>query len=105
MNSSKRLKDVGENVSISSLNLSQGDIDLPPLSFHASLEEQRDEDEDPEEFETVLKVVPPADHQNFDVFSKVEQQNFLHTIPVITISNCRVLYLHSVLPTHYQISV
>ncbi|MBW0582766.1 hypothetical protein O181_122481 [Austropuccinia psidii MF-1] len=34
----KEIKDVGEDVSISSLHLFQGDMDLPPLSFHASLE-------------------------------------------------------------------
>ncbi|MBW0514533.1 hypothetical protein O181_054248 [Austropuccinia psidii MF-1] len=45
----KEIKDVGEDVSIYSLHFFQGDMDLPPLSFHASLEEQWDEEEDPEE--------------------------------------------------------
>ncbi|MBW0564298.1 hypothetical protein O181_104013 [Austropuccinia psidii MF-1] len=49
-------------------------MDLPPLSFHASLEEQWDEEEEPEEIETVLKVVPPAYHQYLDVFSKVKAE-------------------------------
>ncbi|MBW0493832.1 hypothetical protein O181_033547 [Austropuccinia psidii MF-1] len=49
-------------------------MDLPPLSFHASLEEQWDEEEDPEEIETVLKVVPPSYHQYLDVFSKVKAE-------------------------------
>ncbi|MBW0482150.1 hypothetical protein O181_021865 [Austropuccinia psidii MF-1] len=49
-------------------------MDLPPLSFHASLEEQWDEEEDPEEIKTVLKVVPPACHQYLDVFSKVKAE-------------------------------
>ncbi|MBW0536802.1 hypothetical protein O181_076517 [Austropuccinia psidii MF-1] len=66
----KEIKDVGEDVSISSFHLFQGDMDLPPLSLHASLEEQWDEGEEPEEIETVLKVVPPAYHQYFDVSSK-----------------------------------
>ncbi|MBW0527253.1 hypothetical protein O181_066968 [Austropuccinia psidii MF-1] len=44
----KEIKDVGKDVAISSLHLFQGDMDLPPLSFHASLEEQWDEEEDPE---------------------------------------------------------
>ncbi|MBW0554917.1 hypothetical protein O181_094632, partial [Austropuccinia psidii MF-1] len=70
----KEIKDVGEDVSISSLHLFQGDMDLPPLSFHASLEEQWDEEEELEEIETVLKVVPPAYHQYLDVFSKVEAE-------------------------------
>ncbi|MBW0537993.1 hypothetical protein O181_077708 [Austropuccinia psidii MF-1] len=49
-------------------------MDLPPLSFYASLEEQWDEEEEPEEIETVLKVVPPAYHQYLDVFSKVKAE-------------------------------
>ncbi|MBW0500143.1 hypothetical protein O181_039858 [Austropuccinia psidii MF-1] len=47
-------------------------MDLPPLSFHASLEEQWDEEEEQEEIETVLKVVSPAYHQYLDVLSKVK---------------------------------
>ncbi|MBW0483391.1 hypothetical protein O181_023106 [Austropuccinia psidii MF-1] len=66
----KDIKDAGEYFSISSLHLFQGDMDLPPLSFHASLEEQWDEEEEPEEIEAVLKVVPPAYHQYLYVFSK-----------------------------------
>ncbi|MBW0501385.1 hypothetical protein O181_041100 [Austropuccinia psidii MF-1] len=48
------------------------DTDLPPLSFHAPLEEKWDEEEEPEEIGSVLKVVPPAYHQYFDVLSKVK---------------------------------
>ncbi|MBW0553092.1 hypothetical protein O181_092807 [Austropuccinia psidii MF-1] len=70
----KGIKDVGEDVSISSLHLFQEDIDLPQLSFHASLEEQWDEEEEPEEIETVLKVVHPSYHQYLDVFSKVKAE-------------------------------
>ncbi|MBW0574513.1 hypothetical protein O181_114228, partial [Austropuccinia psidii MF-1] len=71
---SKEIKDVGEDVSISSLHIFQVDMDLPPLSFHASLEEQWDEEEEPEEIEIVFKVVPPAYHQYLDVFSKVKTE-------------------------------
>ncbi|MBW0496388.1 hypothetical protein O181_036103 [Austropuccinia psidii MF-1] len=70
----KETKDVGEDVAISSLHLFQGDMDLPTLSFHASLEGKWDEEEEPEEIETVLKVVPPAYHQYLDVFSKVKEE-------------------------------
>ncbi|MBW0563269.1 hypothetical protein O181_102984 [Austropuccinia psidii MF-1] len=49
-------------------------MDLPPLSFHASREEQWDEEEETEVIETVLKVVPPAYHQYLDVFSKVKAE-------------------------------
>ncbi|MBW0476350.1 hypothetical protein O181_016065 [Austropuccinia psidii MF-1] len=45
-------------------------MDLSPSSFHASLEEQWDEEEEPEEITTVLEAVPPAYHQYFNVFSK-----------------------------------
>ncbi|MBW0482682.1 hypothetical protein O181_022397 [Austropuccinia psidii MF-1] len=45
-----------------------------PLSLHASLEEQWDEEEEPEEIETLLKVVPPAYHQYLDVFCKVKAE-------------------------------
>ncbi|MBW0553379.1 hypothetical protein O181_093094 [Austropuccinia psidii MF-1] len=45
----KEIKDVGEGVSIYSLHLFHGDMDLPPLSFHASLEEQWDEEEEQQE--------------------------------------------------------
>ncbi|MBW0556405.1 hypothetical protein O181_096120 [Austropuccinia psidii MF-1] len=72
----KEIKDVGEDVAMSSLHLFQGDMNLPPLSFHASLEEKWDEEEEPEEIETVLKVVPPAYHQYLDVFSKVKAEEF-----------------------------
>ncbi|MBW0576063.1 hypothetical protein O181_115778 [Austropuccinia psidii MF-1] len=37
-------------------------------------DEQWDEEEEPEEIETVLKVVPPAYHQYLDVFSKVKAE-------------------------------
>ncbi|MBW0518022.1 hypothetical protein O181_057737 [Austropuccinia psidii MF-1] len=70
----KEIKDIGEDVAISSLHYFHGDMDLPPLSFHSSLEEQWDEEKEPEEIETVLKVVPPAYHQYLDVFSKVKAE-------------------------------
>ncbi|MBW0568988.1 hypothetical protein O181_108703 [Austropuccinia psidii MF-1] len=65
----KEIKDV----SISSINLFQGAMELPALSFHASLEEQWDEEEEAEEIETVLREVPPAYHQYWNVFSKVKE--------------------------------
>ncbi|MBW0520824.1 hypothetical protein O181_060539 [Austropuccinia psidii MF-1] len=44
----QEMKDVVEYVAISSLHLFQGNMNLPPLSFHASLEEHWDEEEEPE---------------------------------------------------------
>ncbi|MBW0485621.1 hypothetical protein O181_025336 [Austropuccinia psidii MF-1] len=76
----KEIKDVGEDVAIPSLHLFQGDMDLPPLSLHASLEEQREEKEQPEEVETVLKVFPPDYHQYLDLLSKVKAEKLpLHS--------------------------
>ncbi|MBW0554384.1 hypothetical protein O181_094099 [Austropuccinia psidii MF-1] len=66
----KEIKDVA----ISSLHLFQGDINLPPLSFHASLEQQWDDEEEPEKIEAVLKVVHPAYHHYLDVSSKVKEE-------------------------------
>ncbi|MBW0516363.1 hypothetical protein O181_056078 [Austropuccinia psidii MF-1] len=49
-------------------------MDLPPLCFHASREEEWDEEEEPEKIENVLKVVPPAYHKYLDVFSKAKAE-------------------------------
>ncbi|MBW0511131.1 hypothetical protein O181_050846 [Austropuccinia psidii MF-1] len=49
-------------------------MNLSPLSLHASLEERWAEEEEPEEIETVLKVVPPAYHQYLDVCSEVKEE-------------------------------
>ncbi|MBW0531409.1 hypothetical protein O181_071124 [Austropuccinia psidii MF-1] len=49
-------------------------VDLPPSSYHDSLEEFWDEEEGPEEVETVMKVVPSAYHNYLDVFSKFKAE-------------------------------
>ncbi|MBW0571496.1 hypothetical protein O181_111211 [Austropuccinia psidii MF-1] len=49
-------------------------MDLPPSFYHDSLEELWDEEEEPEEVETVMKVVPSVYHQYLDVFSKVKAE-------------------------------
>ncbi|MBW0461146.1 hypothetical protein O181_000861 [Austropuccinia psidii MF-1] len=74
----KETQDVGEANSISSLHLFFGNMDLPPSSYHESLEELWDEEEEPEEVETVMKVVPSAYHQYLDVFSKVKEGKIPH---------------------------
>ncbi|MBW0551672.1 hypothetical protein O181_091387 [Austropuccinia psidii MF-1] len=58
----KEIKDVGEDVAIPSFHLLQGDMNLPPLSFHASLEENWDEKEEPGEIETVKTEKLPPHH-------------------------------------------
>ncbi|MBW0505929.1 hypothetical protein O181_045644 [Austropuccinia psidii MF-1] len=70
----KEIKEVGKDVAIATLHLFQGDMDLPPLSFHAFLQDQWNEEEQPEEIETVLKVVPPAYQKSLDVFSKFKEE-------------------------------
>ncbi|MBW0578309.1 hypothetical protein O181_118024 [Austropuccinia psidii MF-1] len=49
-------------------------MDLPSLSYLYSLEELWDEEEEPQEIETVMKVVPSFYHQYLDVFSKVKAE-------------------------------
>ncbi|MBW0465419.1 hypothetical protein O181_005134 [Austropuccinia psidii MF-1] len=73
----KEIKDFLEDVAISSLHLFRWDMDLTTLSFHASLEEKWDEEEEPKEIETVLKIVPPSYHKYLDVFSKVKAEKHL----------------------------
>ncbi|MBW0474027.1 hypothetical protein O181_013742 [Austropuccinia psidii MF-1] len=68
------MEDVGEDFSISSLHIFQGDMELPPFSFHAFLEKHWDEEEQPEEIITVLKVVSPAYHRYLDVLSKLKAE-------------------------------
>ncbi|MBW0529778.1 hypothetical protein O181_069493, partial [Austropuccinia psidii MF-1] len=49
-------------------------MDLPPSSYHDSLEELWDEEEEREKIETVMKAVPSVYHQNLDLFSKVKAE-------------------------------
>ncbi|MBW0575199.1 hypothetical protein O181_114914 [Austropuccinia psidii MF-1] len=49
-------------------------MDLPPSSYHDCLEELWDEEEETEEVETLMKVVPSVYHQYLDVFSKVKAE-------------------------------
>ncbi|MBW0519350.1 hypothetical protein O181_059065 [Austropuccinia psidii MF-1] len=70
----KEIQDFGEDNSVSSLHLFFGNMDLPPSSYHDSLEELWDKEEEPEEIETVMKVVPSVYHQYLDVFSKVKAE-------------------------------
>ncbi|MBW0525849.1 hypothetical protein O181_065564 [Austropuccinia psidii MF-1] len=70
----KEIKEFGEFFAISLLDVFQGDMDLHHLPFHASLEEQWDDEEEPEEIEDFPKVVPPANHHYLDVFSKVKAE-------------------------------
>ncbi|MBW0500247.1 hypothetical protein O181_039962 [Austropuccinia psidii MF-1] len=49
-------------------------MDLPPSSYHDSLEELWDEEEETEEIETVMKVVTSVYHQYLDVFFMVKAE-------------------------------
>ncbi|MBW0495208.1 hypothetical protein O181_034923 [Austropuccinia psidii MF-1] len=49
-------------------------MDFPPSSYHESLEEFRDEEEEPEQVQTVMKVFPSAYHHYLDVLYKVKAE-------------------------------
>ncbi|MBW0493725.1 hypothetical protein O181_033440 [Austropuccinia psidii MF-1] len=49
-------------------------MNLPTSSYHDSLEELWDEEEEPEEIETVIKAVASFYHQYLDVCSKVKEE-------------------------------
>ncbi|MBW0567343.1 hypothetical protein O181_107058 [Austropuccinia psidii MF-1] len=70
----KEIQDVREDNLVSSLHLFFGNMDLPPSSYHDSLEELWDEEEETKEIETVMKVVPSPYHQFLDVFSNVKAE-------------------------------
>ncbi|MBW0471296.1 hypothetical protein O181_011011 [Austropuccinia psidii MF-1] len=59
----KEIQDVGEDNSVSSLNFFFGNMDLPPSSYHDSMEELWDEEEEEEEVETMMKFVPSVYYQ------------------------------------------
>ncbi|MBW0575747.1 hypothetical protein O181_115462 [Austropuccinia psidii MF-1] len=58
----KEIQDVGEKNSGSSLHIFFGNMAFPPSSYHDSLEELWDEEEEPEEVETAMKVVTSTSH-------------------------------------------
>ncbi|MBW0501844.1 hypothetical protein O181_041559 [Austropuccinia psidii MF-1] len=70
----KEIQDVGQDNSVSSLHLFFGNMDLPPSSYHDCLEELWGEEEEQEEVETMMKVVPSVYHQYFASFSKVKAE-------------------------------
>ncbi|MBW0532147.1 hypothetical protein O181_071862 [Austropuccinia psidii MF-1] len=49
-------------------------MDLPPSSYHDFLKELWEKEEDPEDIETMMKVVPSVYHQYLNVFSKVKAE-------------------------------
>ncbi|MBW0487004.1 hypothetical protein O181_026719 [Austropuccinia psidii MF-1] len=70
----KEIQDVEEDNSVSSLHLFFGNMDLPPSSYHDSLEELWDGKEELQEVKTMMKVVPSVYHQYLDLFSKVKAE-------------------------------
>ncbi|MBW0528228.1 hypothetical protein O181_067943 [Austropuccinia psidii MF-1] len=70
----KEIQYVGEYNSASSLHLFLGNMNLPPSSYHESLEEFWDEEEESEEIKTTMSVVSSAYHQYLDVLSKVKAE-------------------------------
>ncbi|MBW0541020.1 hypothetical protein O181_080735 [Austropuccinia psidii MF-1] len=49
-------------------------MDLPPSSYHDSLKELWYQEEEPEQIETMMKVVPSSYQKYLDVFSKVKAE-------------------------------
>ncbi|MBW0591885.1 hypothetical protein O181_131600 [Austropuccinia psidii MF-1] len=70
----KEIQDVGEDDSVSSLHLFFENMDPPTSPYHDSLDELWNEEEEAEEIEAVMKVVPSAYHQYFDVFTEVKEK-------------------------------
>ncbi|MBW0574400.1 hypothetical protein O181_114115 [Austropuccinia psidii MF-1] len=70
----KEIQDVGEDFSSSSLHLFFGIMYLTPLSYHDSLKELWDEEQEPQEIETLMNFVPSSYQQYLDVFSKVKAE-------------------------------
>ncbi|MBW0527639.1 hypothetical protein O181_067354 [Austropuccinia psidii MF-1] len=70
----REIKDVREDNSVSSLHLFFGNTELPPSSYHESLEELWDKEKEPEEIETVMKVVTSAYHQYLHLFSRIKEE-------------------------------
>ncbi|MBW0575609.1 hypothetical protein O181_115324 [Austropuccinia psidii MF-1] len=70
----KVIQEFGEDNSVSSLHLFYGNMDLPSSSYHDSLEELWNEEEEPEEIETVIKIVVSVYHKYLDVFSKMKAE-------------------------------
>ncbi|MBW0476293.1 hypothetical protein O181_016008 [Austropuccinia psidii MF-1] len=68
----KQIKDFEEDNSVSLLHLFLENVDLPPASYHDSLKELWDEEEDPEEVETLINAVPSDSHHYFYVLFKVK---------------------------------
>ncbi|MBW0560503.1 hypothetical protein O181_100218 [Austropuccinia psidii MF-1] len=84
-------QDVGEDNSVSLLNAFFGDMDLLPSSYHDSLQEFWDEEEELEELKTIMKVVTSSHYQDLDVFSKVKAGKLTPTMPVLIILSWRGL--------------
>ncbi|MBW0565997.1 hypothetical protein O181_105712 [Austropuccinia psidii MF-1] len=70
----KEIQDVVEDNPVYSLHPFLGNMDLSPSSYHDSLEELWNEEEVPEEIETVMKVVPSFYHHYLDVLSKTKAE-------------------------------
>ncbi|MBW0493810.1 hypothetical protein O181_033525 [Austropuccinia psidii MF-1] len=70
----KDIQDSGEDNSVSSLYLFFGNMDLPPSSYYDSLEELWDEEEEPEEIETMMRFFTSVYQQYLDVLSKVKAE-------------------------------
>ncbi|MBW0500548.1 hypothetical protein O181_040263 [Austropuccinia psidii MF-1] len=70
----KEIEDVGEDNSVSSLHLVFVNMDLPPSSYLDSPKKLWDEEEEPEEVKSMIKVFTSIYNHYLDVFSKVKAE-------------------------------
>ncbi|MBW0478710.1 hypothetical protein O181_018425 [Austropuccinia psidii MF-1] len=70
----KDIQDVVEDNSVSLLHPFLDNMDLLPSSYHDSLEELWDEEEEPEEIETLINIVPFGYSHSLGVFYKVKAE-------------------------------
>ncbi|MBW0460427.1 hypothetical protein O181_000142 [Austropuccinia psidii MF-1] len=70
----KEIKDVVEDDYISSPHLIHGNVELPPSSYHDSLEELWYEEKEPEESEPMMKIFPFPYHHYLDLLFKVKAE-------------------------------
>ncbi|MBW0472368.1 hypothetical protein O181_012083 [Austropuccinia psidii MF-1] len=68
------MKEVEEDNAVSSLHPSHGIVEIPPSSHHDSLEKLWDEEEEPKEIETMMKLVPFSYKHYLNVFSMVKEE-------------------------------
>ncbi|MBW0505613.1 hypothetical protein O181_045328 [Austropuccinia psidii MF-1] len=68
----KKIQDLREDNSVYLLYLFFGNMNLPPSAYHDSPEKLWDEEEEPEEIETMMNIYPSIYHYYLNVFPNVK---------------------------------